>query len=391
MKGTSLEGNKTASTLLGIANRGSNQGNDTSSGIADFFSTMGHDLGIGLFGWTRGVGDINKDSWRDLKTNWLDNLSVDEAQKFTLAWSLLLMSANRKNDIEEIASFTTKDIKNLMKEKGWSKESLDELVSSYNQLGSFSPWPNKTKDDKQTYIDWSKLGLDGYNKAGLALVPKDNYHALLHKNEMVLNERDANIYRKTFGKRGIGGSLNPNDSDYVGDHHSGYAGHNGIDLYFGEIGTPVGSAVSGKVIESKDIPVNWNDGRSYHGKDTNGIAYSSYGKVVKVLGDDGHTYIYAHLNERKANTGDIVSAGTLLGYSGSTGNSSGPHLHFEVSGAGTGEAAHAKYYTPYVRNVSGISSTNTSSSSSSSNISAVSTLGSRRYVSKALTRRNRRR
>lgn len=205
-------------------------------------------------------------------------------------------------------------------------------------------------------IDFNKkdfdgnLSLDGYHLAGLDRVPKDNYRALLHKDEMILNKAEAEKYRRMG--YGIGGSLDVNAADYVGPHHSGYDGHKGIDLYFSSIGTPVGSAVPGTVIESRDIAVDWKDGK-YHGQDTNGNYYSSYGRVVKVRGNDGHTYIYGHLNERAVNSGDRVDAGTLLGYSGTTGNSTGPHLHFEVDGAGTGEAAHAKYYTPYVRSANG--------------------------------------
>ena len=214
------------------------------------------------------------------------------------------------------------------------------------------------KVDNKVLENWEKneyIKGEGYHLAGLNRVPKDNYRALLHKDEMVLNKAEAERYRAILGKRGygFGGSLNASAPDYVGAHHSGYTGHNGIDLYFSEVGTPVGSAVPGKVIESRDIPVDWNDGRSYHGADSNGTHYSSYGKVVKVRGDDGHTYIYGHLNERVVKAGDQVGAGTLLGYSGTTGNSSGPHLHFEVADAGKGEAAHAKYYTPYVRSANG--------------------------------------
>ncbi|MBQ3307534.1 MAG: M23 family metallopeptidase [Bacilli bacterium] len=256
-------------------------------------------------------------------------------------------------------------------------------------LAAYDPykWANDTyfmnKSDEEL-LDFERnrysKGVYNYHMAGLDRVPKDNYHALLHKDEMVLNKSDAERYRQLLGGKGYGygGSLNPNAADYVGSHHSGYAGHNGIDLYFDKIGTPVGSAVAGTVSESKDIPANYNDGKSYHGKDTNGNAYSSYGRVVKVKGDDGHTYVYAHLNERAVSAGDKVNAGTLLGYSGTTGNSSGPHLHFEVVGAGTGEAAHAKYYTPYVRSADGasarsgsVSSDDSSSDSSSYSINAL--------------------
>jgi hypothetical protein len=79
-----------------------------------------------------------------------------------------------------------------------------------------------------------------------------------------------------------GGRLGPSDSDYVGPHHSVYTGHHDIVLYFRDIGTLVGSAVAGKVINSYDITVNWNDGKKYHCKDTIGVSY--YGRVIKVLG-----------------------------------------------------------------------------------------------------------
>ena len=294
---------------------------------------------------------------------------------------MLLKSAGRLSDVPELSNLTNKEIQKLMQEKGWSQSYLNAIVNSK----FFTVKPNRDKDHDQTYIDWDTIGIDGYHKGGKNLVPRDNYRALLHKGEMVLNKRQADQYRRIFGKGyGKGGSLISSDPDYVGDHHSGYAGHHGIDLYFDEIGTPVGSAVAGTVTESRDILANWNDGKSYHGEDTNGVAYSSYGRYVKVLGDDGHTYIYAHLNERAVDVGDEVGPGTLLGYSGTTGNSSGPHLHFEVAGAGTGEAAHAAYYTPYVRNVTGAQGNSTSTISS--NLSALkNTLGSKRYISKALS------
>ena len=57
---------------------------------------------------------------------------------------------------------------------------------------------------------------------------------------------------------------------------------------------------------------------------------SSAGTVVYLKGDDGNKYSYFHLNSRVAKHGQRVQAGQLIAYSGNSGNSTGPHLHFEV-------------------------------------------------------------
>lgn len=55
-----------------------------------------------------------------------------------------------------------------------------------------------------------------------------------------------------------------------------------------------------------------------------------WGNYVCVLGDDGRYCYYCHLAERAVAYGARVEAGQLLGYMGSTGKSTGTHLHFEV-------------------------------------------------------------
>jgi murein DD-endopeptidase MepM/ murein hydrolase activator NlpD len=88
------------------------------------------------------------------------------------------------------------------------------------------------------------------------------------------------------------------------------------------IGTPVHAARSGIVLEAEDD--------FYKG----GInkAYSSEANNIRILHDDGSMAIYAHLELEKAQVypGLAVTAGQLIGYSGNTGFSSGPHLHFAV-------------------------------------------------------------
>lgn len=61
-----------------------------------------------------------------------------------------------------------------------------------------------------------------------------------------------------------------------------------------------------------------------------------WGNYVSVAGDDGFTYYYCHLSERLVTAGERITAGQVIGIEGSTGRSTGSHLHFEVrSAAGT--------------------------------------------------------
>lgn len=88
------------------------------------------------------------------------------------------------------------------------------------------------------------------------------------------------------------------------------------------VNTPVYSARTGVVMEVE------ND---YYKSGTK-KAYKSRANSIRILHDDGSMAIYAHLALEKAQvySGLKVSAGQLIGYSGNTGFSSGPHLHFAV-------------------------------------------------------------
>lgn len=57
---------------------------------------------------------------------------------------------------------------------------------------------------------------------------------------------------------------------------------------------------------------------------------SGYGKHVRIDHGAGYVSIYAHLSAFNVKNAQVVFAGDVIGYSGSTGNSTGPHLHFEV-------------------------------------------------------------
>ena len=71
---------------------------------------------------------------------------------------------------------------------------------------------------------------------------------------------------------------------------------------------------------------------------------SSYGNYVVVSHSDGYQTLYAHMSKRAVSEGKIVKQGETLGYVGSTGASTGSHLHYEVWK--NGERTDAELYYP---------------------------------------------
>jgi len=92
-------------------------------------------------------------------------------------------------------------------------------------------------------------------------------------------------------------------------------GHNGIDLA-ADVGTPLKAANSGKVIGVGDTD--------------NTCQGASYGKWILIQHNNGLSTLYAHLSLIKIGEGQTVESGQLIGYTGNTGYSTGPHLHFTV-------------------------------------------------------------
>lgn len=90
--------------------------------------------------------------------------------------------------------------------------------------------------------------------------------------------------------------------------------HRGIDLAAGQ-GTEIKAAKQGKITYA-----------GYH---------PSWGNYVTILHPDGLTTLYAHCSQNLAKIGQKVDQGQTIALMGSTGNSTGPHLHFEVNGSQT--------------------------------------------------------
>lgn len=92
--------------------------------------------------------------------------------------------------------------------------------------------------------------------------------------------------------------------------------HSGLDI-IGRATDEVVSVSNGRVLWSQMITDRANP-------------TWEWGNYVAVTGDDGVTIYYCHLKERRVKAGDRVKAGEVIGIMGSTGYSTGPHLHFEV-------------------------------------------------------------
>lgn len=88
-----------------------------------------------------------------------------------------------------------------------------------------------------------------------------------------------------------------------------HTGHNGLDF-----GIPVGTDVEA-TMDGKVVYAGWNN--------------EGYGNLVIVENGPYRTY-YAHLSQIPVQLGESVSAGSTIGLSGNTGNSTGPHLHYEA-------------------------------------------------------------
>ena len=116
-----------------------------------------------------------------------------------------------------------------------------------------------------------------------------------------------------------GGYIWPVDSRYITSTVGGRASpggigstnHKGTDI--GRVGytSPVYASKAGTVIVAQYS--------------------SSYGNYVAISHGSGNTTLYAHMSSLKVSVGQYVNQGDVIGITGSTGNSTGPHLHFEVT------------------------------------------------------------
>ena len=136
------------------------------------------------------------------------------------------------------------------------------------------------------------------------------------------------VYMQTYGNRQAFG--NPFDFSWLGNVSSGYGWrvhpisgekslHRGIDLAVAQ-GTPILAVQDGRVVSAGDA--------------------GSYGLCVVIEDDKGYQSRYAHCSSLNVSAGQEVKRGDVIAAVGSTGNSTGPHLHLEVM-------LNGEYLNPY--------------------------------------------
>lgn len=144
-------------------------------------------------------------------------------------------------------------------------------------------------------------------EADLKAVPEN-----LKTNDKVafntLNSGSSELYKEVFLHNSLNTPIKGVLTSTFGEQRSGY-NHKGIDL----------AANSGTAIEAA------LDGTVYF----SGVA-SGYGNVVMINHGDNIETVYAHCSKLNVSTGESVTKGQTVAEVGSTGDSTGPHLHFEI-------------------------------------------------------------
>ncbi|MBQ4546200.1 MAG: peptidoglycan DD-metalloendopeptidase family protein [Oscillospiraceae bacterium] len=186
------------------------------------------------------------------------------------------------------------------------------------------PYPtNKTKSDKYytTYSKVTKAGVPGEQRV-TALVTYEDGVAVARQvlatevlKEPVAREMTVGTKNPIYSVGNASGTSKGFIWPTIGGHVScpiwGYKGHTGVDIAGCGYGSNIYASAAGTVVK-----VKWgNTGYGYH-------VIINHGNGIQTL--------YAHMSNIYVKNGQYVNQGDIIGAMGSTGNSTGTHLHFEI-------------------------------------------------------------
>lgn len=212
----------------------------------------------------------------------------------------------------------------LSKTKDETEIKKQELVDLKKELGDRKKIVDENVKEKNNLLAATK------NKESNYLKTLEEKKALQEAFQKELSNLESDlkqvVNQKTIPKAGIGILSWPLDKIKITQKfgHTAFAattaaynggGHNGVDFGI-STGTKVKAALSGVVTGA--------------GNTDSACPGASYGKWVLIKHYNGLSTLYAHLSLIKVSVGDTLQTGDTIGYSGNTGYSTGPHLHFTV-------------------------------------------------------------
>ncbi|MDE2188381.1 MAG: M23 family metallopeptidase [Patescibacteria group bacterium] len=175
--------------------------------------------------------------------------------------------------------------------------------------------------DQTEVLEFNGLSSASELAVGTAIIIPDGEIGVTQSVSTPIRTSHGIIYEPYLGG---GGPVAP--GPYAGGYYEcpvhgarlsqGLHGHNAVDLAIG-IGNPIYAAADGTVIIAKNNG-GWNGG---------------YGNYVVIAHPNGTETLYAHAEKVLVSIGQQVSAGDIIGKIGITGETTGPHIHFEIRGA----------------------------------------------------------
>ncbi len=191
------------------------------------------------------------------------------------------------------------------------------LFTSISTLNDYDNYLKNNKDVIKQFYQLSGINSENYDVESFTEFVREvnkDYEQFMS----LINEK-LEDYNDEFTGVGTGKFIYPTTNTQISAGYPNYSNgsyHGGVDFPV-VTGTPVGASADGVVVISKAL------------KNADG-SYRSYGEYVVIDHGSGIRTYYCHLSQRLVSEGQTVKQGQVIGKSGSTGNSTGPHLHFEV-------------------------------------------------------------
>jgi len=243
----------------------------------------------------------------------------------TDAWNTMNELATLEGNIEARIQALTKTKTNLETNKKATEKAKVELLNLQNQLNNERKIVIETTNEQKQILADTKNSESAYRKLLLEKQTLKNEfeREVLEFESQLKLAVDISLLPKT----GLSILSLPLDNIRITQYFGnttfasqntqlyGGKGHNGVD-FAASIGTPVKASLSGIVVGTGNTDAIK---RCY-----------SLGKWILVKHSNGLSTLYAHLSLQNVSVGSAVSTGQIIGYSGNTGYTTGPHLHFGV-------------------------------------------------------------